>query len=107
MSDEHFLIVPKEHIAHSLELNKEQEEELQQIKDLVVKEYLVGNRSMDYFVFERNMPFKFSKAAHMNIQVVGFPSTDFIDEKVKKLLDAYEARNKRVPKSGGVGIKFI
>lgn len=57
--DEHFLILPKDHIAHSLELNKEQEEELAEIKRRLLDQYLVEDRKMDYILFERNMPFKF------------------------------------------------
>lgn len=104
--DEHFLIVPKEHIAHSVELTPDQEQELAAIKDLLINKYLLERRKMDYFLFERNMPFRFEKAAHMNIQVIGFPQQNFIDEKVKKLLDAYEAKVKKGARSGSGEIQF-
>ena len=41
---------------------------------------------MDYILFERNMPFKFAKAAHMNTQVIGIPSNSTLEERVRKLL---------------------
>jgi hypothetical protein len=50
--------VPKTHIAHSLELTEEQEEDLRAIKKRVL-EYLTQVKRMDYIVFERNMPFSF------------------------------------------------
>jgi hypothetical protein len=50
--------VPKKHIAHSLELNAEQEDELLAIKKKVM-DYLSNDKRMDYIVFERNMPFSF------------------------------------------------
>jgi len=34
--DEHFIIVPKKHIAHSLELTDQQEEELHNLKQKVL-----------------------------------------------------------------------
>ena len=67
--DEHFLIVPKQHIAHSLELNEEMEEELNGIKTKIFD--YIASLKMDYLMFERNIAFKFAKAAHMNIQIIG------------------------------------
>ena len=67
--DEHFLIVPKNHIAHSLELTEEMEEEFIQIKQRLMA-YLESLK-MDFLMFERNTQFKFAKAAHMNVQVIG------------------------------------
>ena len=56
--DEHFLIVPKTHVAHSLELTESQEEEMAKVKQRVLN-YLSNDKRMDYIVFERNMPFNF------------------------------------------------
>jgi galactose-1-phosphate uridylyltransferase len=56
--DEHFLIVPKKHIAHSLELSDTQEEDIAKMKQRVLN-YLSNDKRMDYIVFERNMPFNF------------------------------------------------
>ena len=64
VTDEHFLIVPKEHLASSLELTAQQTHDYQTQRALVTT-YLSG-ASMDFVLFERNMPFKFQKAAHMN-----------------------------------------
>ena len=63
--DEHFLIVPKQHIAHSLELDEQQEEEYLKVKKFLM-EYISNQKHMDFLFFERNAPFKFQKAAHMN-----------------------------------------
>jgi hypothetical protein len=30
---------------------------------------------MDFIIFERNTPFKFSNAAHMNTQIIGIPQS--------------------------------
>ena len=64
--DEHFLIVPKHHLAHTLELSDEIEEEFEMLRDFIL-DYIMNVKRMDYFLFERNSPFKFEKAAHMNI----------------------------------------
>jgi diadenosine tetraphosphate (Ap4A) HIT family hydrolase len=74
VTDEHFLIVPKKHIAHSLELTEAQETEFNSIKTKLLA-YL-DSRKMDYLVFERNTPFKFSKAAHMNVQIIGLQTVN-------------------------------
>ena len=62
--DEHFLVVPKLHIASSLELSPKQTQDYLLLKSMVTA-YL-NSKSLDFIVFERNMPFKFQKAAHMN-----------------------------------------
>ena len=67
--DEHFLIVTKQHVAHSLELSEPMEREFNAIKQKI-KNYIEGKK-MDWLVFERNCEFKFSKAAHMNVQIIG------------------------------------
>jgi diadenosine tetraphosphate (Ap4A) HIT family hydrolase len=64
--DEHFLIIPNKHIAHSLELDDIQEAEYLSMKSSIV-EYLLQDKSLDYLLFERNIPFNFQKAAHMNV----------------------------------------
>ena len=52
---------------------------------------------MDYLLFERNVAFKFEKAAHMNIQVIGLgdgaKSQGGIDleQRVRKLLKTFES----------------
>jgi diadenosine tetraphosphate (Ap4A) HIT family hydrolase len=66
VSDEHFLIIPNRHIAHSLELDDVQEAEYLSMKSSIV-EYLLQDKSLDYLLFERNIPFNFQKAAHMNV----------------------------------------
>ena len=64
--DEHFLIIPKQHIGHSIELSDQQEEQYFSLKkDLI--DYLTNKRKLDYILFERNIPFKFQKASHMNV----------------------------------------
>ena len=84
--DAHFLIVPKKHIAHSLELNEEMEEEFNLIKTKLV-EY-IATLKMDYLLFERNIAFKFAKAAHMNVQFIGLQKVDLqLDERIRKLLN--------------------
>lgn len=84
VTDEHFLIVPKQHIASSLELTSVQ------LKDYIDQRAILtaylNERSMDFVLFERNMPFKFQKAAHMNTQIVGLPSDTNLVDRVKKLL---------------------
>ena len=70
--DEHFLIIPNKHIAHSLELDDVQEAEYVSMKQSIV-EYLLQDKSLDYLLFERNIPFNFQKAAHMNVQIIGLP----------------------------------
>lgn len=64
--DDHFLIVPKQHIAHSLELSEAQEDEFIQLREFLI-DYIINVKRQDYLLFERNSPFKFEKAAHMNI----------------------------------------
>lgn len=64
--DDHFLIVPKRHIAHSLELVDDVEEEFEQLCEFLI-DYIIQVKRMDYLLFERNSPFKFEKAAHMNV----------------------------------------
>jgi len=64
--DDHFLIVPKHHIAHTLELSEAQEDEYVQLRDFLI-DYIINVKRQDYLLFERNSPFKFEKAAHMNI----------------------------------------
>jgi len=63
--DEHFLIIPNRHIAHSLELDNIQEEEYLNLKQDMIN--LIQSRQLEYLLFERNVPFKFEKAAHMNV----------------------------------------
>lgn len=59
MTDEHFLIVPNKHIAHTLELDNDvvEEEYLKLKQDLV--DYILQERQLDYILFERNIPFNF------------------------------------------------
>ena len=90
--DDHFMIVPKKHIAHSLELNSALEDEFTQIKDFLI-DYLTNVKRMDYLIFERNSPFKFEKAAHMNLQVLGLPQDVKLEDRVRKLIDTFEKRN--------------
>jgi len=56
--DQHFLIIPKKHIGHSLELDDDQEEEYQEIKNKLAL-YITNKKNKDYLLFERNVPFKF------------------------------------------------
>jgi len=70
--DDHFLLVPKRHIAHTLELSDEILEEYERLRDFLL-DYITNVKRMDYVLFERNSPFKFEKAAHMNIQIVALP----------------------------------
>jgi diadenosine tetraphosphate (Ap4A) HIT family hydrolase len=86
--DEHFIIVPKKHIAHSLELNDQQEEELHNLKQKVFN-FITTEKHMDYIFFERNMPFNFAKAAHMNLQIIALPSETDLDERVRGLLNGF------------------
>jgi diadenosine tetraphosphate (Ap4A) HIT family hydrolase len=70
--DEHFLIIPKKHIAHTLELENELEDEYEALKNKLLdficnKKMSQITQQMDYILFERNVPFKFDKAAHMNV----------------------------------------
>ena len=57
VTDFHFLIVPKQHIASSLELGPTQLVDYLQQRALVTKH--LNEKSMDYITFERNMRFKF------------------------------------------------
>ena len=43
----------------------------------------------DWLMFERNMPFKFSKAAHMNTQIIELPSMNDLEHRVSKLVNAF------------------
>lgn len=63
--DEHFLIVPKRHISNSIELDNELEDQYLDMKQDLVDLILSSGQS-DYLLFERNVPFKFQKASHMN-----------------------------------------
>lgn len=36
-----------------------------------IVDYLLQEKSLDYLIFERNIPFNFQKAAHMNVQIIG------------------------------------
>lgn len=40
---------------------------------LQLVEYQLNMKKQDYILFERNVPFKFEKAMHMNIQIIGMP----------------------------------
>ena len=86
--DEHFLIVPKRHIAHSLELTDELEEEFTFLRDFLI-DYILNTKRMDYLLFERNSPFKFEKAAHMNIQIIALQSDVNLEDRVRKLLNTF------------------
>ena len=90
--DEHFLIVPKSHIAHSLELTEGQEDEFVQLRDFLI-DYLTNVKQLDYVLFERNSPFKFEKAAHMNIQIIGLPKSINLEDRVRKLLNTFQNSN--------------
>ena len=92
VSDHHYLIVPKKHIAHTIELTEALEDEFIQLRDFLI-EYLTNVKQMDYFMFERNSPFKFEKAAHMNIQIMGLPKDVNLEERVRKLLTTFQNRN--------------
>ena len=50
------------------------------------------DKQLDYLLFERNVPFKFEKAAHMNVQIVGMPSSSSLEDRVRKLLKTFEAQ---------------
>ena len=41
-------------------------------------------------IFERNTPFKFQKAAHMNVQIIGLASDFNLEERVRKLLKTFQ-----------------
>ena len=86
--DDHFLIVPKRHIAHSLELTEVLEEEFLQLRDFLI-DYILKVKQMDYLLFERNSPFKFEKAAHMNIQIMALPKDVNLEDRVRKLLNTF------------------
>lgn len=51
---------------------------------------------MDYLLFERNIPFKFEKAAHMNVQIIGLPTSGnlsvTLEDRVRKLLKTFEGQ---------------
>ena len=87
--NDHFLIVPKKHIAHSLELSEEQEAEYLNLKQKIL-EYISNESRTDYMLFERNTPFKFQKAAHMNLQIIGLASDFNLEERVRKLLKTFQ-----------------
>ena len=74
--------MPRQHIASSLELSVQDYLKERQI----VTNYLSNTKSLDFVLFERNVPLKFKKAAHMNTQVVGLPSDTNLVDRVKKLL---------------------
>lgn len=48
---------------------------------------------MDYVLFERNSPFKFEKAAHMNLQIIALPQDVNLEERVRKLLNTFQSQN--------------
>jgi diadenosine tetraphosphate (Ap4A) HIT family hydrolase len=64
--NEHFLIVPKLHISSVIDLSEEMTSEFNQLKQKVLQ-YITSKLGLDYVLFERNIPFKFEKASHMNI----------------------------------------
>ena len=80
--------MPKRHIAHSLELTDELEEEFTFLRDFLI-DYILNTKRMDYLLFERNSPFKFEKAAHMNIQIIALQSDVNLEDRVRKLLNTF------------------
>jgi galactose-1-phosphate uridylyltransferase len=101
VTDEHFLIVPNKHIAHSLELDDAQEEDFTSLKQDLV-DYILLDKQLDYILFERNIPFSFHKAAHMNVQIIALPQQASLqislEDRVRKLLRTME---------GQLGAKFV
>eukprot|EP00347_Sterkiella_histriomuscorum_P005571 403356100 len=89
VTDEHILIIPKKHIGHSLELDNAQEEEYLQMKQDLL-ELVSKKNGLDYILFERNVPFKFQKALHMNLQIIALPSDSSLEMRVRKLLKVFE-----------------
>lgn len=47
-------------------------------------------KGMDYIAFERNVPFKFQKAAHMNLQIIATPYDSQLETRVRKLVKVFE-----------------
>ena len=90
--DEHFLIVPKRHIAHSLELTDDIEDDYEMLRDFLL-DFIINTKKMDYFLFERNSPFKFEKAAHMNTQIIALPQDLNLEDRVRKLLNTFQGQN--------------
>ena len=46
-------------------------------------------------MFERNIPFSFHKAAHMNVQIIGLPTGSLnitLEDRIRKLLTTFEAQ---------------
>lgn len=56
--DDHFLILPRQHIASSLELSGDLVRDYIQERQIITN-YLSNTKSLDFVLFERNMPFKF------------------------------------------------
>lgn len=55
-----------------------------------IVELISSKKGMDYVMFERNVPFKFEKALHMNAQIIGLPSDSTLEQRVRKLLKTFE-----------------
>ena len=53
-------------------------------------DYISNESRTDYMLFERNTPFKFQKAAHLNLQIIGLASDFNLEERVKKLLKTFQ-----------------
>ena len=46
-------------------------DELNEIKKMVISH--LKDKKMNFLIFERFIPFKFQKAVHLNLQIIGFP----------------------------------
>jgi len=98
--DDHYLIVPKTHIGNQVEIyQKEQMEELNEIKKMVISH--LKEKKMNFLIFERFIPFKFQKAVHLNLQIIGFPYEFGFEDNIMKLSKLFLDQNSSRKKTEG------
>lgn len=95
--DEHFLVVPKQHIPNQVQVINDDSlrEEYLKIKNMVISN--LSKKGQSFFAFERFIPFKFEKAQHLNLQIIAIPGNhQNIGDKIEKLSAMFlssEAKN--------------
>jgi hypothetical protein len=69
VDDFHFLLLPKGHIKSFLDLNSTQKEEFASILKTIIT--LLKDNNLEYFIYEKNLPYNDEAARHMIINIVG------------------------------------
>jgi len=56
---------------------------------------------MNFLIFERFIPFKFQKAVHLNLQIIGFPYEFGFEDNIMKLSKLFLDQNSSRKKTEG------